>query len=106
MSGVVSVAESNCQARALVGPYRAWTRCVLWTAWLMVPLGLCSFGAPFATLFLFGPETDESLWGFHGGGLAVKVALSLGLVWFCQHLWSRAPRSKGTSSRRPRGRYW
>jgi hypothetical protein len=82
MSGVVSVTESNCQARELVGRYRAWTRRVLWTAWLMVPLGICSWGAPFATLFLFGPETSHSLWEIAGEGLALPVAFGLGLVFF------------------------
>ena len=32
MSEIVSVTESNCQARTLVGRHRAWTRGVLWTA--------------------------------------------------------------------------
>jgi hypothetical protein len=82
MSGIDSVTESNCQARTLVGRHRAWTRGVLWTAWLMVPLGLCSCGAPLATLFLFGPETADSLWGFSNEGLAGMVAIGVGLVSF------------------------
>jgi hypothetical protein len=73
MSGIDSVTESNCEARTLVGRHRDWTRGVLWTAWLMVPLGLCSYGAPFATLSLFSPETNKSLWGFSDDGSPHRI---------------------------------
>jgi hypothetical protein len=85
MSEIDSVTESNCQARTLVGRHRAWTRGVLWTAWLMVPLGLCCFGCPFATLSLFSPETNKSLWGFSDEGsppAQLLGVIGVGLVSF------------------------